>query len=162
MNTLKTIAKYFVIFLVIYTVVNWWRSPKLPDTPNLTYQDAQGQTIDVIAQSHQQPILIYFWGTWCSVCRITSPNIQKLHDDGTPVVSVAVSSSSTSALSDYLNVHHYTFVTINDLDGQIFHTWHGQVTPSFVILKNGKTYQSFTGISPLWSLKIRLWLANLS
>lgn len=152
---------YLMMFVVIYGAVNWYRAPTLPNTANLTYANEHNQLIDVIAVSHQQPILVYFWGTWCSICSLTSPNIQALHANGQPVVSVAVKSDSTEALGRYMTMHGYDFIAINDLGGEIFHAWQGKVTPSFVILKDGKIHQSFTGIAPLWSLKLRLWAASL-
>lgn len=158
--TLSTL-KYLLIFIVIYMAVNLWRAPTLPDTPELRYQTNQGRIIDAVAQSHDAPVLVYFWGTWCSICRITTPNVETLHENGTPVITVATRSDSTAELADYLTKNQLDFMVINDLDGQVFQDWQGKVTPSFVILKDGKIHQSFTGIAPLWSLKLRLWMARL-
>lgn len=158
---LVSLSKYLAIFMVAYIAINLWRAPSLPETPKLSYQNTQGQLIDVIAQSHHQPVLLYFWGSWCGVCRTTSPNVQILHNTGYPVLTVAVSSGSDQELGAYMNQHGYTFTTINDNDGQIFRTWQGKATPSFVILSDGKITQGFTGIAPLWSLKLRLWWANV-
>lgn len=153
--------KYLTLFILIYAVVNFWRAPTLPLAPQLSYHTQQGQMIDVVSSSHQAPILVYFWGSWCGVCRSTSPNVQALHDDGYHVVTVAVSSGSDQELGAYMNQHQYSFTTINDTHSQIFSTWQGKVTPSFVILSDGKAVQSFTGLAPLWSLKLRLWWANV-
>lgn len=157
---LFSLLKYLVIFTVVYIAVNLWRAPTLPQTPQLGYHQ-QGQPIDVIGQSHQAPILVYFWGSWCGVCSATSPNVQALHASGYPVLTVAVSSGNDQELGAYMSQHQYSFATINDHDGQIFRAWQGKVTPSFVILSNGKAVQSFTGVAPLWSLKFRLWWANV-
>lgn len=156
----KTVS-YLLVFLLAYSVINWWRAPTMPHAPQLSYQDQYANTTDVIAQSYNTPILLYFWGTWCGICSLTTPHIQQLHADGTPIVSIAVKSASTEELSTYLRTHDYTFITINDLDGAIFDAWQGKVTPSFVILKDGKIQQSFTGITPLWLLKLRLHLADI-
>lgn len=153
--------KYLLIFLLIYGVVNWWRAPTMPTQAQLSYTNHLNQTTDVITQSHQAPVLVYFWGTWCGICRLTTPNVQQLHEQGVPVISVATKSDSTEALADYLQQHRYTFTTINDLDGSVFADWQGSVTPSFVILEDGQVKQRFTGIAPLWSLKLRLWLATI-
>lgn len=134
----------------------------MPDVIDLSYQNSQGQVVDVVKTSHDKPILIYFWGSWCGVCRITSPNIQALHADGHDVLTVAVSSGDDGELLSYMSQHGYDFTTINDTDGTIFRQWQGQVTPSFVIIHRGKMTQSFTGVAPLWSLKLRLWLTHLS
>ena len=161
MSILKTALLYGVMFVVIYTAVNWWRQPVMPTNPQLRLIDHQGQTVDLAELSHEQPTLVYFWGTWCSVCSVTSPTINKLAATETPVVTIAVQSGSNQELQYYLTEKNHTFTTINDQDGRIFADWQGQVTPSYVILNNGKMTQGLTGIQPLWSLKLRLWLSSV-
>lgn len=161
-KTILSTLTYLLIFAMIYGVVNWYRAPTMPNAPSLSYVNSQNQTIDVVAHSHHEPILIYFWGTWCAICEFTTPNIQTLHTNGTPIITVAVQSDSTEQLIHHMQSHGYDFMTINDLDGSIFNEWQGKVTPSFVILKDGKISQRFTGIAPLWSLKLRLLLSSLS
>lgn len=159
---LVEIAKYLVIFIVIYIAINLWRSPTMPDNGvNLSYQNSQGQITNIATASHDKPILVYFWGTWCHVCRTTSPNVQALHADGYEVLTVAVSSGNDDELLSYMSEHGYDFTTINDTDGAIFGAWQGQVTPSFVIVSDGKMVQSFTGVAPLWLLKLRLLMAKI-
>lgn len=155
-----TLFKHLLVIIIIYVATNLWRSPTIPDAPELYYLK-NGQAIDLITLSHQTPVLVYFWGTWCSVCHLTSPNVQTLHDDKETVLTVAVSSGRDEDLMGYMHSHSYHFYTINDQDGVQFARWGGQVTPSFVIIKNGKVNQSFTGVSPLWLLRLRLWWAKL-
>lgn len=152
------IFKYLVLFLIIYLLINWLRQPIMPVKPNLQLKDYQGTPIDIAAISQESPVLVYFWGSWCHVCTITSPKVNQLHQDGYSVVSIAVKSGDDAQLSQYLQRHQYHFTTINDTDGQIFANWQGQVTPSFVILYQGKMTQGMAGISPLWMLKLRLVL----
>lgn len=155
-------VKCAVVFLCVYVVVNWWRAPTMPDAPQLAYQDASGQLISLTDQSHHRAVLVYFWATWCHVCRYTSPNVQAVHELGHPVLSVAVSSGTDSEIVNYMQSHDYRFATMNDDSGAQFAQWQGQVTPSFVIVKDGRAVQSFTGVAPLWSLRARLWWADLS
>ncbi|MDO4896391.1 MAG: protein disulfide oxidoreductase [Moraxella sp.] len=151
---------YVVLFVVIYLGINFWRSPTAPAHITLSYIDTHGSTTDVATLSHERPVLVYFWGSWCGICQLTSPNVQALHAQNHPVISVAVSSGDDDELLGYLNQHNYHFTTINDSDGVLFRAWGGQVTPSFVIVRDGKVHQSFTGVSPLWLLRLRLWLAQ--
>lgn len=161
-SAIKTLLLYGVMFIVIYSVVNWWRQPVMPANPELSLKDYQGQTVDLAKLSQDKPVLVYFWGTWCPVCRTTSPAVNRLSQSSNyPVVTVAVKSGSNQELDNYLSQHNYHFTTINDESGAIFNDWQGQVTPSFVILKDGKMTQGLTGIQPEWSLKLRLWLSSL-
>lgn len=160
-SLLKTVALYTLILVVIYSAVNWWRQPVMPANPQLQLTDYQGQTVDLAAMSHERPILVYFWGTWCSVCSFTSPTINKLAADNYPVVTIAVQSGSDQDLHRYLDENNFSFTIINDQEGDIFTDWQGQITPSYVILEDGEMTQGLTGIQPLWSLKLRLWLSSV-
>lgn len=154
--------KYLLIFAVIYTVVNWWRQPVMPAQPQLQLTDYQGQKVDIEALSHESPVLVYFWGTWCPICSTTSPKINSLAQSGSyPVVSIAVQSGSNQDIEQFMTEHSYSFTTINDESGKIFNDWEGQVTPSYVVLKDGEMKQGLTGIQPEWSLRLRLWLSSL-
>lgn len=161
MKNIVSIFKYGFAFIIVYLMINLWRAPSLPDTPPLSYTTFDNQTVDVIAQSYHQPVLVYFWGMWCSVCRFTTPSVEQIHKTGQPVITIATRSDSTTQLVDYLNQHQLDFVVINDLDGRVFDDWGAKVTPSFVILKNGNIHQSFAGITPLWLLKLRLSIAQI-
>jgi len=162
LSIVKTLLIYGLMFAVIYTAVNWWRQPVMPANPQLQLIDYQGQTVDLAALSQEKPTLVYFWGTWCSVCSFTSPTINKLAaENDYPVVTVAIKSGTDQELHRYLNENSYRFTTVNDQEGEIFADWQGQVTPSYVILKDGEMTQGLTGIQPLWSLKLRLWLSSV-
>ena len=162
LSVLKTVLIYGLIAAVIYTAVNWWRQPVMPANPQLQLTDYQGQAVDLAALSENKPTLIYFWGTWCPICSVTSPTIDKLAAaDNYPVVTIAIKSGSDQQLHTYMSEHNYRFTTVNDQEGEIFADWQGQVTPSYVILKDGKMTQGLTGIQPEWSLKLRLWLSSI-
>ena len=162
LSIVKTLLIYGLMFAVIYTAINWWRQPVMPANPQLQLIDYQGQTVDLAALSQEKPTLVYFWGTWCSVCSFTSPTINKLAaENNYPVVTVAIKSGTDQELHRYLNENSYRFTTVNDQEGEIFADWQGQVTPSYVILKDGEMTQGLTGIQPLWSLKLRLWLSSV-
>ena len=159
----KTLLGYLLMFVVVYSLINWWRQPVMPANPQLELTDYQGQTVDINALSKQSPVLVYFWGSWCGVCRHTSPTINTLANESNyPVVTIAVQSGDNNELSQYMQSKGFNFTTINDEDGAIFADWQGQVTPSYVILKDGEMKQGLTGIQPLWSLKLRLWLSSFA
>ncbi|MDO5650595.1 MAG: protein disulfide oxidoreductase [Moraxella sp.] len=148
-----------VMFGVIYTAVNWYRKPALPAVSALSFYDIDGNHYALDRLSQDQAVLVYFWGTWCHICSFTSPKVNTL-SQSYPVLTVAVASGDNAVLQRYKSTHDYQFIVINDDDTAIFKNWQGQVTPSFAIIKDGKMVQGFTGITPLWTMKARLWIAN--
>lgn len=162
LSILKTFVIYGLVFIAIYSAVNWWRQPVMPANPQLQLTDYKGQAVDLAAMSADQPTLVYFWGTWCPICSVTSPTIDKLSNTSNyPVVTIAIQSGSNQELDNYLTENNFSFTTINDQQREIFADWQGQVTPSYVVLKDGEMTQGLTGIQPLWSLKLRLWLSSI-
>ena len=152
-NLLKVIGKYALLFAVAYIAISWWRAPKPPVEPS--------QLSTTLTQTDfDNPHLLYFWGTWCGVCTITSPMVNQIHQDGYAVTTIAVQSGTPAEVTQYLQTHNYDFSVIHDFDGEIFRSWQGKVTPSFVIVKDGKVVQSFSGITPIWLLKGRLLMAK--
>lgn len=145
MKNLKKNAGFVLVFVVFYMALNALRAPQAP-------QDLG----EIGARIGNAPTLVYFWGTWCHVCRHTSPKINALAQNA-PVLGVAVQSDKVDA---YLKNHGYTFANIDDKNGMIFDNWQGKVTPSYAIIKNGRVVQSFSGLQPLWVLKTRLWWAK--
>ena len=119
--------------------------------------------VENAAMLQDKPVLIYFWGTWCPVCRQTSPSVQKIAQTSDyPVVSIAVSSGSNQDIQQYMQQKGLSFTTVNDQEGELFRNWQGQVTPSYAIIKDGNMVQGFTGIQPAWVLRLRLGLVNFS
>ncbi len=153
---------YFTVFMVVYLAINWWRQPIMPKKLNYQVTDYQAQTIDLVKMSYNKPTLIYFWGTWCGLCSVTTPKVNTLAEQGYSVVSIAVQSGDNSEIQQYMNEHNYHFTVINDDDGDMFfNDWQGKVTPSYVVFNDGEVTQGITGIQPLWSLKLRLWLSDI-
>lgn len=154
--------KYGVMFIAVYTAINWWRQPVMPAQPELQLTDYKGQVVNLETLSHASPVLVYFWGTWCPVCKVTSPKVNAIAQSNTyPVVTIATQSGNNQALDTYMATNGFTFITINDDTGKLFSDWKGQVTPSYVILKDGEMTQGLTGVQPEWSLRLRLWLSSL-
>lgn len=150
-RTLTSLLGYLVVFMVIYGAINWYRRPIMPadfarDLPVIAPKDT--------------PVLVYFWGSWCHICRTTTPKVNELAKTH-PVITVAVASGDKMQVADYMRTHGYGFRVINDPDGALFAKWGGQVTPSYVIIKNGEFEQGFVGLTPLWLLKVRMGWAKV-
>ncbi|PJG86233.1 protein disulfide oxidoreductase [Conservatibacter flavescens] len=141
--------------------LDWWRQPKIPQQADqILWHDLQQRPFFLAQMSYERPTLVYFWGTWCGYCRLTSPMINELSDSGIPVVTVALRSGDNAAVQHYLAEHQYHFTTVNDPLGQISQHWQVSVTPTIIAVKNGRMLFATTGLTSKWGLKARLFLAE--
>ena len=75
------------------SILDFVRRPVVPEEINkITLQDLQGNTFSLESLDQNKATLLYFWGSWCSYCRYTSPAINSLAKEGYQVVSVALRS----------------------------------------------------------------------
>ncbi|MNJ49056.1 Thioredoxin [compost metagenome] len=113
--------------------------------------------------SRERPLLVYYWASWCAVCRFTTPTVEQLWQDGGNLLTVALRSGDDARLQQGMARKGLTFPTHNDEQGALAARWQVSVTPSFLIIKEGKVVSSTTGWSSRWGLQLRLlwasWLA---
>ena len=156
-------ALWLLLFgVVISTALDFWRSPALPEgspLPPLTLQD--GTTADLQAMSRDKPLLVYYWASWCGVCRFTTPTVQQLWQESENVLTVALRSGNSEQLGKGMSKKGLTFPTHNDESGALAAKWQVGVTPTFLVIKDGKLVSSTTGWSSKWGLQLRLWWASL-
>ena len=166
MMRLKKWAKELAIFIVVLAAFSWgmdqWRKPQPPEIthlPDITL--VNGQTVSLAALSAEKPLLIYFWATWCGVCKLTSPMVEELHKDGVNVLSIAIRSGDDERLMRGMAAKGLTFPVVNDQLGRLGAEWDIGATPTFVILDKGNMVSSTSGWSSRWGIKMRMWWAGL-
>ncbi|ATM95077.1 putative metal resistance protein [Yersinia frederiksenii] len=166
MSRLKRWGKELAILLLIVAVVSlgmdWLRSPQAPaDWPDTALQTLAGKRVSLQEMSQEKPLLIYFWATWCGVCKFTTPSVNQLVQEGENVLTVALRSGDAAQVERWLSKKGYQLPVINDPQGQLSAQWQVSVTPTVVILYQGKMVQHTSGWTSYWGMKLRLWLASL-
>ncbi|WP_145931806.1 protein disulfide oxidoreductase [Yersinia bercovieri] len=164
MSRLKRWSKELAVLVLLVAVVSlgmdWLRSPQAPpDWSDTPLQTLTGETVSLQAMSQNKPLLIYFWATWCGVCKFTSPSVNQLAQEGENVLTVALHSGDAPQLERWLSKKGYQLPVVNDSSGQLSAQWQVSVTPTLVILYQGKMVQHTSGWSSYWGMKLRLWLA---
>lgn len=161
-NNLKTL----VLMVFIVTAITFYQQRDMTTGPAPTLSNATlianipgAETIDY----SQGPSLIYFWGSWCPICKTTSPSVSTLADEGDyQIISIALSSGNHETIQDYQKEHGYHFKTLNDDNGEISKQWGVAVTPSiFYVDTEGEITAISTGMTSLWGMRFRLWLSSL-
>ena len=153
---IKSILQTFLIFLVLSVILDIWRSPRQPVVESeQMWVTSAGHVVQLQKLGNERATLIYFWGSWCGICRYTSPAVNKLSEKGVPVVGVALQSGTMPEVQRYLQQHQWSFETINDETGDLSREWEIKAAPTIAIIKNGKIRHSTSGISSYWGLYLR-------
>ncbi|MBV7434170.1 protein disulfide oxidoreductase [Cardiobacteriaceae bacterium TAE3-ERU3] len=150
---------YAVVVIAVIVVLDIYRTPDGRGLSEATLTTIDGKQIDFSPQT--PPTILYFWGNWCIYCRYTSPTIDALHNEGYPVVTIAMQSGSESDVQAYLSEHGWDFPVVNDPDGQISAAFAVVATPTIAIVHNKRISIATSGWTSKYGLKLRLWLASL-
>ncbi|AKA37814.1 protein disulfide oxidoreductase [Yersinia ruckeri] len=166
MNRLKRwgyqLAILLAMVLVLSLGMDWLRSPQVP--PNWGSEPLvmlNGETVSLQALSEDKPLLVYFWASWCGVCKFTTPSVNTLVADGENVITVALRSGNDRQVEQWLTKKGQRLPVINDPMGQLSAKWQIGVTPTLAILYRGELVSSTSGWTSYWGMKLRLWWAGL-
>lgn len=148
---LRWLAELLVLFAVLLAVEAWLtrdavqgRAPLLPDLPAIT----------------ERAHMVYFWGTWCPVCRTQQSTINAVARTY-PLYSVAMQSGSRKEVEAYLAAHGLQWPTQNDEQGVVAGQWGVRGVPAvFIIDRHGRIRFVTRGYSTPWGLRLRLWWAD--
>ena len=128
-----------------------WRAPQLPASFDSTpLQTLDGETVTLAALSKDEPVLLYFWASWCGVCRFTTPEVDRLRSEGENVMTIALRSGNEAEVSRWLLRK----------GGAISRSWAISVTPTLVVMSEGRVVSTTSGWTSYWGMKLRLWWAK--
>lgn len=148
------------IVLAIVAAMDWLRAPQAPvafDSQMLA--TLEGESVSLAQLSRERPLLVYFWASWCGVCRFTTPDVAQLRAEGANVLTVALRSGDDNQVAHWLSRKRLALPVVNDPRGELSAQWQVGVTPTFVVISQGRVVQSTTGWTSYWGMKLRLWWA---
>ncbi|BDH46115.1 protein disulfide oxidoreductase [Salmonella enterica subsp. enterica serovar Choleraesuis] len=159
-------ARDLLVLLILLGVIMWGvdrvRAPHMPVDIGLQQGEITGQpSPSLMALSQDKPLLVYFWASWCAICKLTTPTVAALAADGMNVHSVALRSGDAAHLEKMLAARGLKLPLSIDPDGKLAASWGVSVTPTFVVLYRGELVSSTTGWSSSLGLKARMWMAQL-
>ncbi|HEY1844945.1 MAG TPA: protein disulfide oxidoreductase [Buttiauxella sp.] len=151
-----------VLLSAILMLMDWWRAPQRPASfDSAPMHTLDGRSVTLTSLSDERPLLLYFWASWCGVCRYTTPDVARLVSQGENVMTIALRSGSEQQVSGWLEKKKVLLPVINDERGTLSQSWEISVTPTIVVLYKGEIVSSTTGWTSYWGMKMRLWWASL-
>ena len=128
--------------------------------PPLTATLSDGRSF-TLHQFHGAPALVYFWGSWCPVCRAQQGTIDHLAQD-VPLLTVAMQSGTAAEVQHYLTQHGLRWATVADEYGDLARQWGVSGVPALFVLDGTGEIRFVTrGYTTGWGLRLRLWWAGL-
>jgi thiol-disulfide isomerase/thioredoxin len=148
---IKEIIKSILIITVVLNAFSYYRA-----------QDLNNQKLPLENISlNNKPIMIHFWATWCPVCKIEAPNIQRVSKDYN-VLTIASQSGSDEDIKKYLKDNNVDFKFINDYDNSYSEKFNITVFPTTLIYDKDKNLIfSDVGYTSTFGLYLRMWWAGL-
>jgi len=129
------------------------------EPPSITASTYEGGQFD-LSQLRGRPAVIYFWASWCPICRGMQSSVSAIAKDY-PLISIALQSGNKAELGKYLDAHNFHIPTVSDEDGAITGRYGLQGVPAlFVLGPEGKIRYATTGYTSELGIRIRLWLAG--
>lgn len=154
---LKSVLLYVLLFIVLSWGIDLWRAQSIASgfAPELVTTTVQGNDVDLFMISQEKPVLVYFWASWCGICRFVSPSVDLLSDHY-QVITIALRSGDNNKIQQYLAAKEYQFDVVNDPKGMISREWGVSVTPTLLVINKGKITSITTGFTSPFGMWARL------
>lgn len=152
-----------VLFVIVVAGIRLWQQRDMVSgvAPALKGVTLTQQFYELPAHP-DEPTLVHFWATWCSICRTEQSNIVAIAHDHPNTITVAMNSGLTNEVKRYMQEQGIDFRTVNDPDGSISEAWGVHAVPaSFIIAPDGKIQFVEVGYTTEMGLRLRLWWAGL-
>ena len=106
-----------------------------------------------------KPAVIYFWATWCGICKAMKGSINAIGEDY-PIISLALKSGNSADVTKYTQVQGINVPVVLDTVGSIGQSYGILGVPTaFILGPDGTIRFSTVGYTTEIGLRIRLWLA---
>ena len=159
---LKWGIELLIVLSLIFGIRAWQQGGLIVgDAPAFNEIGLKGEEVSLAAY-RGQPMLLYFWASWCPICEIEQGSITKVVESGWPMVTVAYSSGEAEEVKRYMERKGISnWVTIVDNAGELARQYGVVGVPtSYVLDSEGSIQFREVGASTSWGLRLRLWLAE--
>ncbi|WP_321470690.1 redoxin domain-containing protein [Halarcobacter sp.] len=153
---IKEIVKYSIFIIIALNIVSYYKSQDL-NKENLPYDafkliDDKSYTLD-----KEKPTLVYFWATWCPICKLQSPTIDELSKNY-QVITIASQSGTKEQIQKYLKENNLNFKVVDDTYNDFAYRFNVKAYPTTLIYDKNKNLK-FTdvGYTSSFNLKLKLW-----
>ncbi len=142
------------LLLIFSVVIIFADSADLPDAPDFTLEDIDGNTVCLDSLLTKGPVFMTFWALWCKMCIKELDALKPYFDefDSLGVNLLAISQDKARAVpkvKPYALSHKWKYVVVLDPDNIMRDLYHVQAMPtSFIINQDKKIVFTHMGYKP--------------
>lgn len=161
---LKEVAIFALLLIVFSNIVSFYKSQNLNQEKLPVFQATMldGKEFNSLhakyplGVSHNKPLLIHFWATWCPTCKMENSTIDALSKKF-DVITIAVNSGSDAEIKSFLKEKNLSFQVINDSNATLTKALHVSGFPTtFIYDKDRNLAFSEVGYSSYFTLYLKL------
>ncbi|RXJ87058.1 redoxin domain-containing protein [Arcobacter sp. CECT 8985] len=157
---LKEIIKFAIVAFIAINAFSYYNSLDL-NKQNLHINQFKLLDDSKYSIKGDKPLVIHFWATWCPICKLEAPNIQKLSKDYN-VITIATQSKNKKHIQEYLNEHNLNFNVVEDKSGKYAKEFNIKAFPTTLIYDKNKVLKfSEVGYTSTFGLYLRMWYIKL-
>lgn len=106
--------------------------------PDFSLATIKGETI-TLSNYEGQPVLVFFWASWCSICKSIMPDLETVYQSTTPdgLVILAVNATQSDNLPSaraYFEENNLTYPFLLDPDGQAADAYQVHALPTSILI----------------------------
>jgi thiol-disulfide isomerase/thioredoxin len=149
------------IFLAVLAGIRAWtqRDVARGEAPPLQGVSPDGRPLSLEAL-RGQPVMVHFWASWCSVCRLEQGSVAALAREHA-VITVASQSGDAAKVAAYLKAENLGFPVVIDEDGALARRFGVNGFPTtFFVGPEGRIRSTEVGYTTGLGMRLRMWLAG--
>jgi thiol-disulfide isomerase/thioredoxin len=131
--------------------------------PGFTLPDLKGREFS-LQQYKGKVVLLDFWATWCSPCRMTMPLLEKLQDEfrGNLALLTINLQESEDVVRDYVRTQNLSSQVLLDEEGSVAQAYGAESIPMQILIdKNGIVRFVQLGFNPRMAAELRTQIEKL-
>jgi thiol-disulfide isomerase/thioredoxin len=151
-----------LLFVLVYAGVRVWQGIGVEPypAPPLAGTLLDGTTYS-LEREPPKTRLVYFWASWCPICKLQQGAIDALMRDHDVITVATLKSGTVPEVQQHLAQASLNWRVLNDPESELARTWKVRGVPKMVIVdRRGQVRFQMSGYTSGIELRIRLWFAE--
>ncbi len=151
-----------LLFVLAYAGVRVWQGIGVEPYPA---PPLAGTLLDgaayILERETSKPRLVYFWASWCPICKVQQGAIDALMRDNDVITVASLKSGTVPELQQYLAQASLNWRVVNDPEDELARAWKVRGVPKmYIVDRRGQVRFQMSGYTSGIELRARLWFAE--